>query len=480
MSLRSDRSSGAGASRAPKRVFAQSSLSPDAAHFSSMKGQPQAFPPVKREVSELSSGRRHSQPGLYIEPRAATGINVQHPPPYQRSQFFSQERQKPVTDEIREAYGDSKPKFTPPSLERLREQEGPRPQKEKQFSPGSGKSNPSHASTYRPYKRGRPGLISHQVTSQTKPSQKAEPTHKHPGPSFSASARSGDRIHRPDQSSPILLADLDHSMKGSPLLFTHQPSGSIGEQANRPMIQESVVDPRSTAPLRPNSRESNISKRRVNSSRVSFPFHGDEMADLEHFGSAWNHYLQNHARRSENVAARMTELEKTLEEKANTVKQHTLKCNRQAEVIASLENQVTELTAQKQQLTEENQGTKKQLERNVTKREEMQSKIRSYREKLNEAIAEQQDLYTRSKTLCDTAIDDVRKTQEQAEASHRAAAEMVAEGARKAAGARREMKTLLEGELKECQILRNKGKHLPCPGNDNSSELFQPRRKTQI
>lgn len=269
-------------------------------------------------------------------------------------------------------------------------------------------------------------------------------------------------------------------MKGSPLLFTHHPNIKAGDrQANKPIASEPAVDPRSAALLRPNSRESNISKRRINSSRLSFPFHGDEIADLDHFGSAWNNYLQNHARRTENVAARLRELEKILDEKTKCIKEHTLKCNHQSGVIAGLEKQVSDLTTQKRKISEEHMAVQKQLERSQARRDEMQTKMRSYRDKLNEAITEQQDLYRRSKHLCDTAIDDVRKTREQAEAAQKTATEMLEEGAHKATEARREMKILLEGELRECQILRNTGTHSVLSLTHRPSDASQPRRKMQ-
>ncbi|SPO04867.1 uncharacterized protein DNG_07552 [Cephalotrichum gorgonifer] len=220
------------------------------------------------------------------------------------------------------------------------------------------------------------------------------------------------------------------------------------------MASERAADPRSAAPLRPISRESNISKRRVDSSRLSFPFHGDETADLEKFGSAWNHYLQNHARRSENAAARMAGLENKLAEQTKSLKEYTHKCSHQSAAITGLEKQVSELSVQKRELTKEHQIAKQHLERNEARREEMQAKLRSYREKLNEAIVEQQDLYMRSKSMCDSAINDVRKTQEEAEEAQRVATEMLEEGMNRAAAARRETKALLEGELKKCRLLQ--------------------------
>lgn len=482
MPFNKDISPAAGISMAPHRgpVFAQSSVSPVSAHSASMKSH-QAFPSIKREPAELNQARRLSQPGAHADLKIPTGISLQRQPPYQASEFFVQGRAKPAADELRVPIGGDKPKLVTPSFQRFGYQNGTRPQREKQFSPGSGKSQPSIASTHRSPRHGWPGLMSHQVTSaQPKLPQRAGPSHQNPAPSSLGSARAPDHVNRAGHSSPVPLGDLDHSMKGSPLLFSRQPSRRIGKQANRPIVLDSIADSRSAAPLRPNSRESNISKRRVNPGRVSFPFHGDEMADLEHFGSAWNHYLQNHARRSENAAARMSDLEKKLEEKTKSIKEHTVKCNRQSEAIAGLESQVSELTAFKRKLTEENEEAKKQLEKNEARRDEMQSKMRSYREKLNEAITEQQDLYLRSKHFCDAAIDDVRKTQEQAEETHRAATELVAEGAQKAAEARREMKALLEGELKDCQFLRNRGKNTRLTIFAGPSDPFQLRRKMPI
>lgn len=444
---------------APQRgpVFAQSSTSPVSAHSVSMKG-PQVFPPSKRDPTEFESTRRLPPPGVHPSPKIATDIGLQQQPPYQTSEFFIQELTKPAVGELRVPTSSNKTNIVTPSFQRFGYQDASRQQRDKQLSPGSGKSQPSNASTHRSA-RGRPGLISHQVTSaQLRLLQRTDSSHQQPAPLFRGSTKDSDQRPAVDRSPPVPLGDLDHSMKGSPLPFTHHPNRRIGDQANRPVVPEPVVDPKSAVSLRPNSRESNISKRRVNHGRISFPFHGDEMADLEKFGSAWNHYLQNHARRSENAASRMADLEKRVEEKTKTIRAATAKCTRQSEAIARLESQVSELTTLKQKLTEENEAAKKQLERNEAKRCEMQSKIRSYREKLNEAITEQQDLYLRSKNLCNAAIGDVRKTQEQAEAAHRAATAMVAEGAQKAADARREMRALLEGELKDCQTLRNMGK----------------------
>lgn len=483
MAFNTDLSPGASISMAPQRrpVFAQSSISPVSAHSVSVKGH-QTFSSSKREPAELNPAHRLSQSNAHADLKIPTGSSLHRQPSYQASEFFIQERAKVAADELRVSTGGDKPRLVTPSFQRFGYQDASRPQREKQFSPGSGKSQPSIASTHRSPRHGRrPGLMSHQVTSaQPKLPQRAEPSHQDPASLFLGSARGPDQANKPDHSSPVPLGDLDHSMKGSPLLFARHPSRRVAEPANRPLVPDPIADPRSAAPLRPNSRESNISKRRVNPGRVSFPFHGDEMADLEHFGSAWNHYLQNHARRSENAATRMLDLEKKLEEKAKSIKEHTVKCTRQSEAIAGLERQVSELTALKRKLAEENETAKKQLEKNEAKREEMQSKMRSYREKLNEAITEQQDLYLRSKNFCDAAIDDVRKTQEQAEADHRAATEMVAEGAQKAADARREMKALLEGELKDCQLLRNTGKSTRLTIFAGGLTLFSRERKCRF
>lgn len=460
MSFRNNLSPAASMGIAPQRgpVFAQSSLSPDSVHFSGMKFPPRAFAPAKKEATGLD-------PTMRFPPSSpAAAVGVQNSSPYKTSGFFIHERGKPRANEVDELAENVNPKFVPPALQRLGHQDEARMQKGKQFSPSSARSHPSIVSSHRSPRHGQPGLVPHQVTSaQPKLPHRAEPSHKHTAPSFRGPARAPDQVRISDHSSPVPLGDLDHSMKGSPLLFTHHPNVRPGErQANRPMVPEPAVDPRSAAPLRPNSRESNISKRRVNSSRLSFPFHGDEMADLDHFGSAWNNYLQNHARRTENVAARMRELEKVLEDKAKIIKENTHKCNQQSEVIAGLEKQVSDLTSQKQQLSKDHMTAQKQLERSEARRDEMQTKMRSYRDKLNEAITEQQDLYKRSKHLCDTAISDVRRTQEQAEATQKTATEMLEEGAQRATEARREMKILLEGELRECQILRNTGMpHVP-------------------
>lgn len=479
MSFRNNLSPAAGMGMAPQRgpVFAQSSLSPDSVQFAGVKFPPQAFVAIKKEPAGPDSTRKTPQMRTAAEPSPSAVVGFQHSPPYKTSGFFVRERGKTGANELDELAENINPKFVPPPFQRLGHQDEARPQKGNQFSQSSGRSHPSIASSHRSPKHGRPGLLSHQVTSQPKLPHRIEPSNQHPVPSFRGPARVPDQARSSDHSSPVPLGDLDHSMKGSPLLFTHHPNMRTGErQANRPMVPEPAVDPRSTAPLRPISRESNISKRRVNSSRLSFPFHGDEMADLDHFGSAWNNYLQNHARRAENVAARMRELEKILEEKTNSIKEHTLKCNHQSGVIAGLEKQVSDLTSQKQQLSEEHMAAQKQLERSEARRDEMQTKMRSYRDKLNEAITEQQDLYRRSKHLCDTAIDDVRKTQEQAEATQKTATEMLEEGAQRATEARREMKILLEGELRECQILRNTGTH-PVPPVFTESYASQPRRK---
>jgi hypothetical protein len=47
----------------------------------------------------------------------------------------------------------------------------------------------------------------------------------------------------------------------------------------------------------------------------------------------------------------------------------------------------------------------------------VEGRCKTYREKLNAAIAEQQDLYTRSKELCERTIQDVQEVQQKSEAS---------------------------------------------------------------
>src|SRR5690625_2867119 len=149
MSFDKDTSPAAGISMASHRgpVFAQSSISPVSAHSVSMRAH-HGFSPTRREPAESNPARELSQPGTHADLKTPPGICVQRKPPYEVSEFFVQDRARPAADELRVPTGGDKGKRVTPTFQRFGYQNGSRPQREKQFSPGSGKSQPSVASTH--------------------------------------------------------------------------------------------------------------------------------------------------------------------------------------------------------------------------------------------------------------------------------------------------------------------------------------------
>jgi chromosome segregation ATPase len=192
--------------------------------------------------------------------------------------------------------------------------------------------------------------------------------------------------------------------------------------------------------------------------RLSLPFQGDEMVDLEKFGSAWNNYLQNHARRSESLAHRISELEKLIADQKKTIHEYADRLKQQASTISTLEDRISDLSDQNAILTRTSTEVRDELEQNDARRKEMQAKVKSYRTKLNEAIVEQQELYKRCKTLCDGAVDSIRKEKEESKSKQQEALEQFETGMNKATAARDAMRSLLEEELRVSQAYCEKGK----------------------
>lgn len=195
----------------------------------------------------------------------------------------------------------------------------------------------------------------------------------------------------------------------------------------------------------------------MNPGRLSFPFHGDEMVDLEKFGSAWNTYLQNHARRSENASHRMSELEKVIDDQKKSIVEHSERIKTQAATVISLEARAAQLSEQNNLLAKANDDLQGQVEQSRMHKKEMQEKVKSYRGKLNEAIVEQQELYKRCKLLCDGTIETIRVEKEESVSQQRQALDQVETGMQKAVKARSAMKGLLEDELRSLKVHCTKG-----------------------
>lgn len=311
----------------------------------------------------------------------------------------------------------------------------------------------SHISSFK-----RPGLAPTEVTSQQTQLPREKPSRMHCPPSLAPPMKIQEALRQHlVRGSPRVSGDLSLPSKGFPPSSIHTSRGKSNEKYERHVVSGPPQDSCTTVP-RPLSQSSNISRRRMNPGRLSFPFHGDEMVDLEKFGSAWNTYLQNHARRSENAAHRMSELEKIIDDKNKCIREHTENFKKQSSLVSSLESRVAELSGQNELLVKANNEVRVELEQFENLRKDMQIKIKSYRTKLNEAIVEQQSLYKRCKASCDNTIDSIRKEQEETQSQQRKALEQFEIGMKKAAAARDAIKLLLEEELRASKTHGNKRK----------------------
>ena len=153
------------------------------------------------------------------------------------------------------------------------------------------------------------------------------------------------------------------------------------------------------------SPASNISKLRSMSTR-----HGKAKLDMvkqfgSHFANSWNSYVQDVNKAEEELEAeflyRLDKLRRKNEDQAQQIKCYLQRVDSQARAIDSLEEE-------KEELLVHVANTDGKLQRCSDRVQKLDEKCRSYRNRLNEAVEEQQQLYTRSKKACQDAIDQMR------------------------------------------------------------------------
>jgi hypothetical protein len=138
--------------------------------------------------------------------------------------------------------------------------------------------------------------------------------------------------------------------------------------------------------------------------------HGKAKLDMvkqfgSHFANSWNSYVQDVNKAEEELEAeflyRLDKLRRKNEDQAQQIKCYLQRVDSQARAIDSLEEE-------KEELLVHVANTDGKLQRCSDRVQKLDEKCRSYRNRLNEAVEEQQQLYTRSKKACQDAIDQMR------------------------------------------------------------------------
>ncbi|KAK1771807.1 hypothetical protein QBC33DRAFT_554970 [Phialemonium atrogriseum] len=124
-----------------------------------------------------------------------------------------------------------------------------------------------------------------------------------------------------------------------------------------------------------------------------------------HFAHSWNSYVQDVTKAEDELETeflyRLDKLKRKNEGQARQINLHVKQLNAQALVIAGLEQD-------KQDLMDRVARTETKLREGSERLQKLDEKCRLYKDRLNAAVGEHQQLYSRSKKLCKDTIDQMR------------------------------------------------------------------------
>lgn len=236
-----------------------------------------------------------------------------------------------------------------------------------------------------------------------------------PAPVAALSNQPGNYHHMPELGSrdrtgsnePSVVGDLQFSV-------SRDTTSGARRDSSRKDPRKQTSSGRAIARSRSQSSPiSNISKLRSMPTR-----HGKAKLDMvkqfgSHFANSWNSYVQDVNKAEEELEAefiyRLDKLRRKNEDQAQQIKGYLQQVDSQARSIESLEEE-------KEDLVGHVTNTEDKLQRCSDRIQKLDEKCRSYRNRLNAAVEEQQQLYTHSKKACQDAVDQMR-AQEQLQAT---------------------------------------------------------------
>lgn len=208
--------------------------------------------------------------------------------------------------------------------------------------------------------------------------------------------RSQKRVGSDD---PICISDLQFSVSRGNTSVTGRDSSQSDPSRQSSRGRELSRSQSRSSPI------SNTSKFRSMPTR-----HGKSKMEMvkqfgSHFAHSWNSYVQDVTKAEDELESeflyRLDKLKRKNEGQARQISVHVKQLDAQAMVIAGLEQD-------KQDLMDRVARTETTLREGSERLQKLDEKCRSYKDRLNAAVGEHQQLYSRSKKLCQDTIDQMR------------------------------------------------------------------------
>ncbi|KAH8205398.1 hypothetical protein TruAng_000477 [Truncatella angustata] len=236
---------------------------------------------------------------------------------------------------------------------------------------------------------------------------------------------SGEPRFRPEgakNKSPSPIASVVTDLSFTPPVKRTRPQrrggkGNLKEMKRKLPNRSSETTQAEERCLRPISRESNISKRRFpnplprpTAQTPLSPLRRTVRQERMILANSWNGYFSREHEYLEKLEAKINRLEGYIEEYEQTIEQFETAEVAQNEVIHKLEAENTELHASLN-------TQKKNFDTQDARIVELRSKCREYKDGLNRALVEQQQLYTKSKQNIKHIVHQLQTEQQASERS---------------------------------------------------------------
>lgn len=268
-------------------------------------------------------------------------------------------------------------------------------------------------------------LASEDIQKQ-QPADRTPPHGEHKVPPATASRRPDPKqpVPRRPVPSSVRCGDLEGPAFQSPLKPVHTPQNRISK-CRGPALSRGSSKKGMSPPQRPNSQSSNVSRRRT-APQLEIPSAGSDRQRLAmgQMAQYWNKCIQISNDEKVQAQKEIDKLQNNVQQQDKQLQDCYILLEDRAEKLQELSSRCSQLEKQKSCDTDAKQSElatlRSELKASKDQSKIMEEKYHNCRDKLNAAIAEQQDLYSRSRDCHEDLMTEAQRMADQRQADSKA------------------------------------------------------------